>query len=295
MFSNRAVHSCRASTGIREQLWYYVHVTIEDVVLRELHRAALDAGRRGIAVPSADLEAVARRAGGRQTAKKALSRLVQAGRVVHVRRDLLVLPETTGLLGVDLVDLIDAVTPQPYLITAGRALEYFDLTDQHSFGLVVLVPSAATVLHFRGQSAAFFKTDPANIWGWEPDTRPRYALPERAIVDVLNHPRYGVSLTQALDAINRAASRDQLFLDRLFAAVRRYGAGPRGHSSRTSARRVGLVVERLFGSDAAAPYLDLVGPNRAPVLMRPGGSPSGPLDSTWRVVVNAVLEPETVS
>jgi predicted transcriptional regulator of viral defense system len=270
-------------------------MAISDVVLRELHRAALDAGRRGITIPSADLDVVARRTGGRQVAKKALTRLVQAGRVVHVRRDLLVLPDSTGLLSVDLVDLVDAVIPQPYLITAGRALEHFDLTDQHSFGVVVLAPNAATPLRFRGQNATFFQTDPTNIWGWDPDTRPRYALPERAIVDVLNHPRYGVSLTQALDAIIQAESKDKLFLDRLYAVVRRYSASPRGHGSRTSARRVGLVVERLFGSDAAAPYRDLVGPNRAPTLMRPGGSPSGPLDSTWRVVVNAALEREMAS
>jgi len=270
-------------------------MTIEDLVLRELHRAALEAHRRGIAVPSVDLGAVARRTGGRPAAEQALTRLVKAKRVVRVRRDLLVLPDTTGLLSIDMVDLVDAVAPQPYLITAGGALEHFDLTDQYSFGLVVLVPSEVTRLRYRGQTATFFKTDPANIWGWEPETRPRYALPERAIVDVLNHPRYGVSLTQALDAICRATSRDSAFLDRLHAAVLRYGAGSRGHSSRSSARRVGLVVERLFGADAAAPYRDLVGTNRTPVLMRPGGSPSGPIDSTWRVVVNAVLEPATVS
>ncbi len=271
-------------------------MTIEDVVLRELHRAALEAGRRGIAIPSADLDAVARRTGGQPAAEQALKRLVQAQRAVRVRRDLLVLPETTGLLGIDMVDLVAAVaSPRPYLITAGGALEHFDLTDQRSFGLVVLIPSEVTTLRYRGQSASFFKTDPTNIWGSEPGARPRYALPERALVDVLNHPRYGVSLTNALDALVRAASRDPAFLDRLLAAVLRYSAGARGHSSRSSARRVGLVVERLFGADAAAPYRDLVGTNRAPVLMRPGGTPSGPLDSTWRVVVNAVLEPETVS
>jgi predicted transcriptional regulator of viral defense system len=270
-------------------------MTIEDLVLRELHRAALEAGRRGIAVPSADVDAVARRVGGRMVAEQALKRLAQAQRVVRVRRDLLVLPDATGLLSIDLVDLIDAVAPQPYLITAGGALEHFDLTDQYSFGLVVLVPSEVTTLRYRGQTATFFKTDPTNIWGWEPEARPRYALPERALVDALNHPRYGVSLTQTLDALGRAASRDSAFLDRLLASVRRYSAGSRGHSSRSSARRVGLVVERLFGANAAAPYRDLVGTNRTPVLMRPGGSPSGPVDSTWRVMVNAVLEPETVS
>ena len=204
-------------------------------------------------------------------------------------------PEATGLLAIDFVDLVDAVAPAPYLITGGAALEHADLTDQHFFGLAVLVPSQVTQLRYRGQAATFFKTDATNIWGSPPGERPRYALPERALVDVLNHPRYGVSLTQAVGAFVSAASRDPEFLDRLQAAVIRYSAGTRGHSSRSSARRVGLVVERLFGANAAAPYRGLIGANRAPVLMRPGGSPSGPVDATWRVVVNAVLEPGLVS
>jgi len=269
-------------------------VAIEDVVLRELHRAAVDAGRRGIAVPSVDLDAAARRIGDRAAAEQALKRLLKAQRAVRVRRDLVVLPDATGLLNVDMVDLIDAVAPPPYLITGGRALEHFGLTDQHFFGLAVLVPSEGSKLRYRGQTATFFKTDPRNIWGWELESRPHFALPERALVDALNHPRYGVSLTQALDALIGAVSRDSGFLDRLLSVVRRYSAGSRGHSSRSSARRVGLVVERLFGSDAAAPYLDLVGTNRSPVLLRPGGSVSGPVDASWRVVINAVLEPELV-
>lgn len=269
-------------------------MTIEDAVLRELHRAALEAGRRGVAIPSADLDAVARRTGDRTAAEQALQRLVQAKRVMRVRRDLVVLPDATGLLSIDMADLVDVVARQPYLITGGRALEHFDLTDQHFFGLTVLVPSEGTKLRYRGQTATFFKTDPTNIWGWESEVRPRYALPERALVDALNHPRYGVSLAQALDGLFRAVSRDSTFLERLLAAVVRYSSGARGYSSRSSARRVGLVVERLFGADAAAPYRGLVGTNRAPVLLRPGGSPDGPVDTTWRVVVNAVLEPETV-
>ena len=269
-------------------------MTIEDRVLRELHRAALEAGRRGIGIPSADLDAVARRTGDRAAAEQALKRLVQAQRVVRVRRDVVVLPESTGLLSIDMDDLVDGIAPQPYLITGGGALEHFDLTDQHFFGLAVLVPSEVTKLRFRGQTATFFKTDPTNIWGWEAEARPRYARPERALVDALNHPRYGVSLTQAADALLRAASRESAFLDRLLAAVLRYRSGSRGHSSRSSARRVGFVVERLFGPGAAAPFRDLVGSNRAPTLLRPGGSSSGPVDSTWRLVVNAVLEPETM-
>lgn len=269
-------------------------MTIEDRVLRELHRAALEAGRRGIGIPSADLDAVARRTGDRAAAEQALKRLVQAQRVVRVRRDVVVLPDPTGLLSIGIADIIDGIAPQPYLITGGGALEHFDLTGQYFFGLAVLVPSEVTQLRFRGQTVTFFKTDPTNIWGWEAEARPRYALPERSLVDALNHPRYGVSLNQAADALLRAASRDPEFLDRLLAAVLRYRSGSRGHSSRASARRVGFVVERLFGPGAAAPYRDLVGSNRAPVLLRPGGSSSGPVDTSWRLVVNAVLEPETM-
>jgi predicted transcriptional regulator of viral defense system len=204
---------------------------------------------------------------------------------VPVRKDLLVLPDTTGLLGVDMTDLVDAIAPQPYLITGGRALERHDLTDQHFFGVIVLVPGRVQKLLYRGQSATFLLTDATNIWGWQEGVRPQYAVAERAIVDALNHPRYAVSLTQALDALLLAATRDQGFMDRLLETVIRY-------RSRSAARRVGLVVERFFGADAAAPYRGLIGENRAPVLMRPRGSADGPVDHTWRVVVNAILEPE---
>lgn len=268
-------------------------VTIENRVLRELHRASLDAGRRGIAIPSVDLEVVARATGNRMAAEQALNRLAQANRVARVRRDLVVLPDVTGLLGVDLVDLVDVVAPKPCLITGGRALAQFDLTDQHFFGLAVLVPAEIAKMSWRGQTATFYKTDRSNIWGADPDTRPCYALPQRAIVDALNHPRYGVTTIQALDALLLAASKDPGFLDRLHEAVARYSSGSKGHGSRAAARRVGLVVDRFVGAQAAEPYLDLIGPNRTPVLLRPGGPDSGTVDHRWRVKVNAVLEPET--
>lgn len=258
---------------------------VEDHVLRELHRAAADAGRRGISMPSSDLDTVTRRVGNREVAQKAIGRLVRAGQIVRVRKDLLVLPETTGLLGVDMLDLVDALTPQPYLVTGGRALEHYQLTDQHFFGVVVLVPGHMKKLSYRGQLTSFFRTDPSHIWGWEDGARPQVATPERAIVDALNHPRYGVSLTMALDALLLAASKDSGFLDRLHTTVLRY-------DSRAAARRIGFVVERFFGADAAGPYRELLGANRAPVLLRSSGPDAGPVDTSWRVVVNALLEPE---
>jgi hypothetical protein len=88
--------------------------------------------------------------------------------------------------------LIDAIASQPYLITGGRALEHHQLTDQHFFGVIVLAASRVQKLTYRGQSATFLLTDPANIWGWEEGVHPQYATAERAIIDVLNHPRYAV-------------------------------------------------------------------------------------------------------
>lgn len=267
-------------------------MTIEDVVLADLHRATREAGRPSIAIPSKDLDVAARRAGGRVAAKQALARLVSARRVVRVRRDLLLLPDPTGLLNIECDDLVEAIAPTAHLITAGAALAHLGLTDQHYFGLVVLVPTEIATLTYRSQTVKFYKTDPTNIWGSTRGATPRYACPERALLDAVNHPRYGVSLTQSVDALVRAESSDPEFLDRLQSAVHRYGA--RGHGSRSAARRFGLIIDRLYGPSAAAPYREMLGPNRAPVLLRPGGSHEGAVDPTWRVLVNAVLEPEAV-
>ena len=270
-------------------------MTVEDMLLRDLHRAAIDAGRPGVAVPSVDLPSMVSQTRTQDSIDQALHRLTRSGRIVRVRRDLVVLPDAAGLLRVDLVDVVHAAASGPYIITAGRALQQAELTDQHWFGIEVLTARAGAPITWRDQQARFHQTDPTNLWGAVPDMRPCYALPERALLDVLNHPRYGVSLTQALDALVLAVSRDTLFLDRLHNAVIRYGAGARNHGARAVARRVGLLVDRLFGADAAHPYLALVGENWAPVPLRPGGKPAGELNRTWRVIENATIAPERAS
>ncbi len=180
----------------------------------------------------------------------------------------------------DLGELVDAVAPRPYVITAGRAFEHHDLTDQHFFTMAVLTPTRVKALDWRGQKARFWPTAPAGIWGGTDGPGPCYAQPERALLDALNHHRYGVALTMAVDALEVAASRDPAFLDRLHQATVRY-------DSPTAARRVGLIVERLFGPGPATKYLDLLGQSRAAVLLRPGGPGEGPVDKTWRVRLNA--------
>jgi predicted transcriptional regulator of viral defense system len=261
-----------------------LYVALEDRIMVQLYRAASLAGRPAIAVPSLDLEATASAVGNR-SARQALSRLVHAGRVLSVRKDLVVLPDATGRVVVGMPELVGVVAPSPYLITGGRALEKSRLTDQHFFSIVVLTPSVVSGFSFRGERAVFMTTEPARIWGWEDDQSPRFATPERAVVDSVSHARYGVSLPIAIDALHRAAERDPEFLARLVDVTRRY-------DSTAAARRVGLLVDRLFGEEAAEPFRELVGESRTPVLLRSTGDAHGPVDRAWRVVGNASTEPE---
>lgn len=259
--------------------------TIEDQVLIELHRAADLAGRPGIAMPSQDLDTADQHTGSRSRTKDAISRLQQAGRVTSVRRDLLILPDATGRINVGLARLIDVVAPKPYLITGGRALEHHNLTDQHFFSVAVLAPSRVTPIIYRGERAIFFPMEKKDIWGGR--GHPHYATPERVIMDALASTRYGVSFSQVLTALSLKGERDPEFFGRLFVSARRF-------QSNAAARRVGLLVDRLFGSDAAAPFRELIGKSRTPTLLRRGGRTDGSFDSTWRVVVNASTVLETV-
>jgi predicted transcriptional regulator of viral defense system len=252
---------------------------IEDQVLRRLHRAAVLAGRPGVSIPSLD---VPRATDGASTTE-AIRRLVADGRAVPVRRDLFVLPDATGLSPITLPDLIDAVAPSPYLITGGRALQQHALTDQHFFTVVVLVASRVAGFAYRGERANFAVTRPERVWGWSDEPGPRFALPERAIMDAFNHPRYGVSFSQAIGALRTAQRTIPAFLDRLAGAARRYG-------SAATCRRVGFVVERLYGTEASEPFLPLIGTSPTPTLLRPGGPVEGPVERPWHVLVN--VDPE---
>lgn len=46
-------------------------------------------------------------------------------------------------------------------------------------------------LRYRDETATLFAVNSDSIWGADGD-RPWFATPERALVDAVNHPRYGV-------------------------------------------------------------------------------------------------------
>jgi predicted transcriptional regulator of viral defense system len=262
-----------------------MYMDLEDRILIELHRAANLSSRPGIAVPSIDLRAMKERLGD-QRVRNALRRLVHSDRALSVRQDLLVLPDATGRITVGIAELIDVVAPQPYLITGGRALEVHRLTNQHSFSVVALVPRSVQEFAFRGEKAVFVTTRDTRIWGWV-KAGPQFALPERALLDAVRRPHYGVPLSMAIEALHVAVERDSNFINKLAKAARRY-------DSAAVSRRLGLLVETCCGHEAAEPFRALLGASRTPVLLRPGGPPSGEIDASWRVVVNATTQLESV-
>ncbi|MHB8247097.1 MAG: hypothetical protein ACYDGN_17475 [Acidimicrobiales bacterium] len=77
-------------------------------------------------------------------------------------------------------------------------------------------------------------------------------------------------------------------MERLLATVSRY-------SSAATARRVGLLVDRHLGTDAAAPFRELIGTSRTPVLLRSTGTTDGTVDRAWRVRVNVSTESEAAT
>lgn len=260
---------------------------IEDRALIALHRAAELADRPQIALPSDDLQAVDEVTGSRQRSRKALGRLVAGGKVIKVRRDLAVLPSSTGLLGVDLLDLIAAVSAEPSLVTAGRALELRGLSDQHFFQVVVLSTRRVAPISWRGETSKFFPVPKERIWGAAPiGGRSKLPVPiagpGRAILDSLSHSRYGVSLSQAARALRTALAEEE-FIRRFWRATKRY-------ETASVARRAGFLVERLVGRGAAEPFQALIGNSPTPVLLRAGGSSDGPFDRRWRLRLNADLD-----
>jgi predicted transcriptional regulator of viral defense system len=263
---------------------------VDDAVLRELHRAATLQERAGISIVSKDAPRADRITGSRERTKQAIERLTKDRRAVRVRRDLLALADSTGLMSATLHELVDVIAPHPYLITGGRALVYHGLTDQHFFELVALVPVPAAGFSWRREQVRYLTTAHERIWGGRPARalgehrpRPLFASVERAVVDAIDHPRYGVSMTQAVQALRDALRRDKRLAGRLVRATDRYG-------SAATARRVGFLVDRVAGPAAAAPFARMIGASRTPVLLRASTTDDGPVDLDWHVRVNVDLE-----
>lgn len=247
-----------------------------------LARHATLAGRWPVLLED-DLTAIDMLTGSRQASFATLRRLARSGQLERVRRGTYVMRDETGVLRINLHELIGALTPPPYLITAGRALAAHDLSDQHFRTAVVLVPSLRRDFAWRGERVHHVVISRPKIWGSASRGGPRVAGPERALLDSLAHPRWGVTLAQTVEALDLALQRWPGFAERLAAGAARY-------QNAAVARRLGLIVAHIAGEQVAAPFRNLRGSSHTSTPLDPSGPRGGPLDSAWRVRVNADLD-----
>lgn len=255
-------------------------------VVTQLTRAARLASRPGVVILAQDLESLDELTGSRKRSHALIDRLERDGQLRRVRRGTYVLVGQDGTVRVDLLDLISAITPKPYLVTAGRALMFHELTDQHFRNAIVLTATQLRPWTWRGEAVRYVRFEANAAPRTSTRTRrtsARVALPERAILDSLDHPRWGVTLPQVVYAMDLALRRDRAFADRLAAEASALGGA-------ALARRAGYLVSRLAGPDAARPFQLLLGKSKAITPLRPGGPVDGTLDGTWRVRDNVGLD-----
>ncbi|MEX1141394.1 MAG: hypothetical protein WD993_05100 [Thermoleophilaceae bacterium] len=250
-----------------------------------LSRAAVLAERPGIVVFDEDASQLDELTGSRPRSHALLERLERAGRVRRVRRGIYVLVDVTGGVRVDILDLIAASTPDPYLVTGGRALQFHGLTDQHFRRVHVLTGSQLRSWSWRGDEVRYVRSQ-APLRGGAArtrKTRARVATPARAITDSLSHPRWGVTLAQVVEALDVMLTRDPDFADLLAIEAAR-------QDNHALARRLGFLVSHLAGSDTARPFLALLGDSKAATLLQAGTGAIGPINTRWQVRVNVDLD-----
>jgi predicted transcriptional regulator of viral defense system len=179
------------------------------------------------------------------------------------------------------LDLVAALTPNPYLVTAGAALQFHLLTDQHFRLVVVPVNTQLRSWSYRGQTVKYARTSRklAGAGTRSRKTKALIATPTRAIADSLDHPAWGVTLPQVAEATDRLLSRNPALSDALASEV----ANHYGHAL---ARRFGILITALAGPDAARAFLPLRGPGKAVTKLLTRGPDSGPIDTTWGVRIN---------
>ncbi len=249
-----------------------------------LFRAATIAKRPGIVIVADDLAALDRITGVRSRSHDLIATLENAGRLRPVRRGAYVLVDPGGNVRVSVLDLVAALSPKPHLITAGRALQFHDLTDQHFRLIVVLASKNARPWSWQGERVRYSRTDRSlkDAAARTRRTRAAVATPERALADSLDHPSWGVTLAQVAEALDTMLRRDPPFADRLATEVA-LGYGP------AAARRFGFLISRLAGDDAARAFLPLRGRSKATTKLLSGGAAQGPIDTRWAIQQNIDL------
>jgi len=219
--------------------------------------------------------------GSRVRSHEIIARLEAADRLRQVRRGAYILVDQAGVERPGILDLVAALTPKPYLVTAGRALQFHDLTDQHFRRVQVLVHTQLRPWGWRGDQVRFSRTSRSlrRAATRTRKTRAAVATPERAIADSLDRPGWGVTLAQVTEALDLLLRRDATSADRLAGVVAE-------DYSYALARRLGFLISRLADKNASRAFLSLRGRSNAATPLLAGGPTSGSVDRIWHVLEN---------
>jgi predicted transcriptional regulator of viral defense system len=224
--------------------------------------------------------------GGRRQTEASVRALVRAGWLRRVRRGTFVVRTRAGTLDQGALALVGDITRHAHLVTGGVALARAGLTDQSFRTIIVATASLQRPWSWLGETVRYVKTREDALWGgraYSGTGSTRIARPTRAVLDSLAHPRWGVSLSEVAKALYKG-ERDPKFLDQLADDTAHLG-------NALAARRVGFLVQRLFGREAARPFVPLRGRSKAIVPLAPATpSPNGAIDTTWRLRINVDLD-----
>jgi predicted transcriptional regulator of viral defense system len=248
--------------------------------------ARLDrAGQQTMVLPR-DAALIDEITGDRTRSLNLLSRMTESGFLRRVRKGAYVARSRAGTIGVTPLQLVGELSPPRHMLTAGRALTLQGVSDQVHRRMIVLVARQTTDWEWMGDRVQYAKVLHKSIWGGAPLPQGPHktivASSQRAIVDSLAQPGWGVSLFEVVKALRAGLASDR-FTDLLASTAARY-------DNASVSRRLGLLVERLGGSRKSDSFLPIRGSSHSVVLLRPGYNASGPIDPKWGVRQNVDLD-----
>jgi predicted transcriptional regulator of viral defense system len=222
-------------------------------------------------------------AGSRAASQQLIFRLNRRGLLEQVKRGVYVVRPRARSLALSALDLIGAIDRERHLVTAGGALAFHGLSDQSFRVITVLVPTQQRGWEWQGERVQYAIQPADRIWGgrrMRPAIHPTWiADPERAILDSLAHPQWGVSLSQVVEAMQQALNNNSRFAERIAQTASRYG-------NSAAARRLGFMLSRLADDSAAAPFRGLIGTSRSLTLLDPTAPNRGDTHPEWRLREN---------
>jgi predicted transcriptional regulator of viral defense system len=250
-------------------------VAFETLLLAKLERQ----GQRVLRIPE-DIPLVMEVTGTAAAARAVVDSLAAKDWIVPIRRGIWAVRSRALTVEVSTLEVVGLVSPDLHLVTAGRALAEHRLSDQSFRSIVVLTEARLRDWEWQGENVKYVKTPPSRIWGTAERSSlapTRLASEERALLDSLAHPRWGVALAHLVEALDRYLDRTAE-TDKLALAAARY-------RNAHLARRLGFLIERLRGEQQALPFRALRGRTKGAVPLNLSVAPErqSNLDSRWGI------------